>query len=291
MRFYLIFFNLICILFCNKAFCDYKYLCACAIFQDEAPYLKEWIEYHRLVGVEHFYLYNNNSKDNYAEVLRPYIRKNIVSLIHWPSPPTIDWTPYQVDAYNHCIAKVKNKTRWLAVIDIDEFIVPVTCDSLSALLKNYEGAGGLQIFWQFFGTSGVYEIPKNKTLIESLVMKAPKDDGINYNFKTICQPAVVSKFWVHGAEYHHPWFGLFPHGTRGGAHQPINVDIVRIQHYWTRDEKYFREKKIPRRERLLERTTYSEESIQSFIQGFNQEVDESALRFVPALRKRLGIDG
>jgi hypothetical protein len=27
-----------------------------AIFQNEAPYLKEWIEFHLLMGAEHFYL-------------------------------------------------------------------------------------------------------------------------------------------------------------------------------------------------------------------------------------------
>jgi hypothetical protein len=42
------------------------YLSICAIFKDEAPYLQEWIEFHRLLGVEKFYLYNNNSRDNFA---------------------------------------------------------------------------------------------------------------------------------------------------------------------------------------------------------------------------------
>ena len=52
-----------------------------AIFKNEALYLKEWIEFHRIVGVEHFYLYNNNSDDNYREVLEPYIKRNIVTLV------------------------------------------------------------------------------------------------------------------------------------------------------------------------------------------------------------------
>ncbi len=48
------------------------YLSIGAIFNDEADYLKEWIEYHRLAGpVEHFYLYNNNSQDHYLDVLQP----------------------------------------------------------------------------------------------------------------------------------------------------------------------------------------------------------------------------
>ncbi|WP_369598480.1 glycosyltransferase family 2 protein, partial [uncultured Muribaculum sp.] len=37
----------------------------CLIFKDEEPYLKEWIDYHILIGVDHFYLYNNNSSDRF----------------------------------------------------------------------------------------------------------------------------------------------------------------------------------------------------------------------------------
>lgn len=32
------------------------YLSVCAIFKNEGPILKEWIEYHLLVGVDHFFL-------------------------------------------------------------------------------------------------------------------------------------------------------------------------------------------------------------------------------------------
>lgn len=41
----------------------HDYLSIGAIFKDEAPYLAEWIEFHRLVGVEHFFLYDNLSTD------------------------------------------------------------------------------------------------------------------------------------------------------------------------------------------------------------------------------------
>jgi len=38
----------------------------CAIFKNEAPYLREWIEFHRIVGIDHFYMYNNRSDDDFA---------------------------------------------------------------------------------------------------------------------------------------------------------------------------------------------------------------------------------
>ena len=51
------------------------YLSICAIYRDEAPYLAEWIEFHRLVGVERFFLYDHMSQDHHLEVLAPYLNR------------------------------------------------------------------------------------------------------------------------------------------------------------------------------------------------------------------------
>lgn len=62
-----------------------KYMVSfCLIFKNEAPFLKEWLDFHLTVGVDHFYLYNNNSDDNFREILEPYIGLGIVTLIEWP---------------------------------------------------------------------------------------------------------------------------------------------------------------------------------------------------------------
>ena len=45
------------------------YLSICAIYRDEAFYLREWLEFHRLVGVERFFLYHNLSIDDHLSVL------------------------------------------------------------------------------------------------------------------------------------------------------------------------------------------------------------------------------
>ena len=94
------------------------YVSFCSIFKNEAPYMKEWIEYHLLVGVDHFYLYNNNSTDNYLEVLQPYIDKGIVTLTEWPE------VPGQITAYKHFYETFRNETNWVSFLDLDEFICP-----------------------------------------------------------------------------------------------------------------------------------------------------------------------
>ena len=40
---------------------SYQYeVSICAMYKNEAKYILEWIEYHLMIGVDHFYLYNNN---------------------------------------------------------------------------------------------------------------------------------------------------------------------------------------------------------------------------------------
>ena len=57
----------------------YKYdLAVVAIMKNEGPYLKEWIEFHKLVGVQKFYLYDNESNDDSRKILEPYIKEGLV---------------------------------------------------------------------------------------------------------------------------------------------------------------------------------------------------------------------
>src|SRR3989338_10230517 len=107
-------------------------LAICSMFKNEAPWLKEWITYHHnVLKVDHFYLYNNDSTDDFATVLQPFIDQGLVELINWPSndlhqsftkflpPDDAHWAPSQLAAYDDCLKnRALGKARWVAVIDI-----------------------------------------------------------------------------------------------------------------------------------------------------------------------------
>lgn len=76
-----------------------QYLSLCAIVKNEAPYLPEWIEFYKLVGVEKFYIYDNESSDNTKEVLKPYIDAGDVVYTYQPGQAQ------QVVAYNDAVKK------------------------------------------------------------------------------------------------------------------------------------------------------------------------------------------
>ena len=102
------------------------------IFKDEAPYLREWLEYHLMLGVQHFYLYQNNSTDDYATVVQPYIDQGLVTLIEWPDHPG------QYSAYYHWYQNYRHESHWASFIDIDEFLCPFKETSLVDMLRQYE---------------------------------------------------------------------------------------------------------------------------------------------------------
>lgn len=277
--------------FANVCHAEYKYqLAICAIFQDEAPYLKEWIEFHRLMGVEHFYLYNHRSRDHYQEVLRPYISSGLVELINKPKVANriIVFNRLQCKCYNECLAHSRGVSKWVAFIDIDEYLFPVKEHSLQELLKQYEEFGGVYANWRIFGTSHIRKIPRGQLLIESLTLCTAKNFPANRYIKSIVKPEHASHF----PNPHHPIYlkGYYQVNTDKIPFEGpflssyIQSNKLCINHYWTRDEDFFYQKKIPRQKRWG-----GKPKAQEILQSANQEKDEAILRFVPTLKKVMEI--
>lgn len=251
-----------------------------AIFRDEAPYLKEWIEFHRLVGVEHFYLINNLSEDHYKEALEPYIKKGLVDLIEWPYEhlEMSDWNVIQCKAYEHVLSLVKGKVKWLAIIDTDEFLFPVKSKNLKKFLSKYEKYGGVAVNWQVYGTSFISKIPDDKWLIEMLRWKLPEQDPINKHVKSIVRPEYVvgcdnPHYVVYSQKKGQVTSDRVP--FEGAFSPSIQVNAIRINHYTIRDEHYLHTQKLPR----LAKWGADIEKFQESYNHFNQIFDDSILRF------------
>ena len=233
---------------------EYRYqLSLCGVFQNEAPYLKEWIDFHKLVGVEHFYLYNNSSTDNYLEILDPYLKSGEVELIPWDiSHKNVAEFNRLIlcDAYQDANQRSRGETKWLIMIDTDEFIFPVEKDSLTEFLEDYDEYGSLCVNWQMFGTSNIPFLLPGESMLEKLTYKAVKDFSSNTYTKCIVQPKCVYEINnPHYPELEPKCVSVNEERKimRGGQTPYVSVNKIRINHYWTRDEYFFLNNKIPRR--------------------------------------------
>lgn len=239
-------------LFFYVALPAYEYqLSICAIFQNEARFLKEWINYHQKVGVEHFWLYNNNSDDNYLEVLQPYINNGIVELKEW-NFSYVGGNDFfyrvQIGAYNDCLNLAKGKSKWLAIIDSDEFIMPISDKNISNILnEKFSSFGGVVINWQCFGTSNIERCPEDK-LLPFLKLKMPQNHELNHHYKSIVYvEKILDCMSPHCCNYISPFYHVnTKYEIPGNLTNEVNIDILRINHYWTRDEEFFKNVKVPR---------------------------------------------
>lgn len=259
-----------------------------SIFNNEADYLKEWIEFHRLVGVEHFYLYNNNSIDHYQEVLTPYIKQGVVDLFEWPSPLGDNWSHYQRKAYDHCVKHHKNDTLWMAFIDTDEYMTPLKHSTVTEFLEDYKDYGGVYLSWQCYGTSHLPEIPEGKLMIESLTLKYPYDHPKNCWIKTIAQPKKIDKCHIHDCKFKKGHYGVSPSFEKQKPKRP-DIEKIRLNHYWTRAEDFFFNVKIPRVEQYSNKKI-PQEKIDEILRDSNFMEDLSIFPFIPELRKVMYYD-
>jgi hypothetical protein len=140
----------------------------CAIFKNEAHNMKEWVEYHKIIGVKRFYLYNNFSDDSYLEILKPYIEERLVVLIDWPVEKG------QMSAYEHCFNNYKEESKWISFLDLDEFVVPVKTESLDSWLDRFSLFPCVLVYWKMFGTSGLIQSQIEKLTIEQYTVSWEK---------------------------------------------------------------------------------------------------------------------
>jgi hypothetical protein len=133
------------------------YLSVGAMFKNEALILKEWIQHYLYHGVEHFYLINDNSNDNFLEIIQEYIDENIITLFNVNEPYYLG---RQRNLYNRYILPNISETKWLLMCDIDEYIWSPKDINLCNVLKHCEELGQIQIHQILFGSNGHITQPK-----------------------------------------------------------------------------------------------------------------------------------
>lgn len=283
---YRFFLTLFCLTGCilQKAW-GYE-LAIAAIFKNEGPYLKEWIEYHRMVGAEHFWLYNDASTDNWEEVLQPYLEEGIIEVFDWPVPHYLNFIGCQIRAYHDALQKALGKTKWLALIDIDEFLLPINEKTVTECLdRHFSHAGALYVNWRNFGTGGI-SLQEGESVLFGLIVCSPRNLWDNIVGKSIVRPECVdiNQVW-------NPHHFLLQPGKKysDGDGNPIEFEgielkfdikvhdhFIRINHYKFRDENFFRNVKF---ERSLKIGT-SKKLIWEQYHAYNKQRNKDMIHFI-----------
>ena len=173
------------------------------VFKQETPYIIEWIEYHKLIGVNRFFLFSNDcDKDDTlnptVDLLQPYIESN---LIKFSVKFICEGTGFQGRAFTDALSLANEEgVEWLAMVDLDEFIVVADSTKLlpEILVEYYEGHNAVGMMWRVFGTSG-HELTPSGSVISNYRNRAVTNsrDNRSRSFKSIVRAKSCKQFSVH----------------------------------------------------------------------------------------------
>jgi Glycosyltransferase family 92 len=151
-------------------------VCLAAILKDEDPFVEEWIAHHRLLGVDHFYLYDNDPRQPLSDLLASH--RGYVTIRPWlveHDDARYPGRTKQIKAYQHCLDHDAAKYDWVTFIDGDEFIILDEDANLKAFLADFREYDLIALNWHVFGHNGHYDNPPG-LVIESLTrrMREPR---------------------------------------------------------------------------------------------------------------------
>eukprot|EP00249_Psilotum_nudum_P014222 c24726_g2_i2 orf=203-2074(-) len=157
------------------------HVCACTMVWNGAKFLREWVIYHSQLGVQHFFVYDNNSEDDLQYVVDSLLSYNVTRHA-WP------WIKTQEAGFSHCSIRAAKECSWVLFIDLDEFVFPKrfmstqssesSTPNLHRLIRHYDPAGQLgqlKMPCYNFGPSSLTALPSSGQIVNYICrMKAQK---------------------------------------------------------------------------------------------------------------------
>ena len=209
------------------------YISICLLAKNENDYINEWLQWHINLGVEHFYIYDNDSSIPIINSINsdylPYC-----TITDFPSASR--WH-VQKEAYQHCLDNFKQDNEWIAFIDGDEFINVVEKNqTLHNLLKEFEQYDALYVKWVYHNANG--QLYKNDQPVRERFKKTVDID--KFNGRSFGKSIVrVNK--VRTMNAHCPGIAIF-YNIVNEQHQRIEYEFsenmtenrIIIEHYYTK---------------------------------------------------------
>ena len=261
-----------------------SYLSICAMYRNEAPYLREWVAFHRLMGVERFYLYDNESTDDHREALAPFIDEGVVTVTEMPG-----W-PVQMQVYDDCLRRHRDESRWIAFIDIDEFLFSPAGGPVADVMRGYEPHPGVVVNWAVFGNSG-HDEPPGGLVLENYTRRSDSE-GWNRHIKAIVDPRRVAHFCGPHIFTYREGGPVDERGRplsrpRRTFTDTVSFDRLRLNHYLTRSRREYADKLRTVWPGIEERAEQIPARVARTLQVLDEVEDRSIQVHVPALKRAL----
>lgn len=175
------------------------------IVKGEQAHVAEWARFHHAVGVRRFVVYDGAPGDGTVDAMRAVLPSDAFAVIPWVQSLRDDRLDReihnQVLAYAHAASNFGGALRWMAFIDVDEFLIPTRGDTLLEALEGLD-VPQVSLPWHMFGHSG-HDDPLPGGILRNYTRRArdPMSDSRGVRaFKMVVDPCRLTALRVHSAE-------------------------------------------------------------------------------------------
>jgi hypothetical protein len=215
-----------------------KYFLAAMIrVKNEARFLPEWLAYHITIGVEHVFIYDNNSSDDTEATISPFVARGLATYIKWPTIPA------SPSSHLDFLARFGREAEWVAFLDADEFLFELKPGLLLDILRRSQEQPTIAFNWRYFGSSGHEQIPDG-LVIENFNQA---NASLNYHVKVVARPEAIHRYRnPHNFYYRAGRFARAPDGRRvaGSFSAPGDDPPIVLHHYVYRSRTDYKRKAI-----------------------------------------------
>ena len=219
-------------------------VCLVTIAKNEGRFLTEWMAHYLSLGVDHIFLFDNESSDHTREIVSAVAGTFPVTYVRWPTPS--NRSP-QVAAYNHALTRLAGDYTWAGFFDCDEFLVLRKDATIQDFLSRYDASvGALAINWLSFGSSGRRD-SDYESVTETFRLGGDRSWRNNKHFKTIARVDALRRMGVHCGDlkygsYLHPDGEPVSMPQRKGVSARIDHSLAQLNHYQIKSRSDFDEK-------------------------------------------------
>ena len=132
----------------------------------ENNYIREWVEYHKSIGIKKIFLFDNNDTDGekFETVINDYISSEYVTIIDKRGLVPSSEYNIQSSFYREGYKLASKDYNWIAIIDIDEFI------TFSNEIKNindylaqscFDNYDCIRLNWKLYNDSNLIKVENN----------------------------------------------------------------------------------------------------------------------------------
>ncbi len=268
------------------------------IVKGEQAHIGEWARFHRAVGVRRFVVYDGAPGDGTTDILRQILPPESLSVVPWAQSlrdVRLDREIHnQVLAYAHAASNFGADLRWMAFIDVDEFLIPRRGASLTEALESLD-APQVSLPWHMFGHNG-HGTPPPGGILPNYTRRArnPMSDvrGVRA-FKMLVDPCRLTALRVHSAETG-PGDATWNDGGRKARLAERNkadfysTERVQLNHYYARSRQEL-DAKIARGPNLRGKAVEYERKVRRTVA--NIEADEVEDLYAADFARQLGLTG